>query len=148
MNRRRTIAIARKELIHIVRDTRSLLAAIMQPILVLLLFGYALSLDVDQVPTVIYDADRSPQSESLGKQFEGSRYFNVIQRTDNYGAIELAMEQRRALVGIVIPTDYSTNLAEGKEAKVQILLDGSDSNTASISSASLSGGTMTGIPPA
>jgi ABC-2 type transport system permease protein len=132
MNFRRTKAIARKEILHILRDTRSLMAALTQPLRVLLLFGYALSLDVDRVPTVIYDADRSPESQSLAQAFHGSRYFQVIDDNGDYKAIERAMDQRKALVGVVIPTDYSENLAKGKEAQVQILLDGSDSNTASI----------------
>lgn len=132
MNPRRTLAIARKELLHIWRDGRSLMAALTQPLLVLLLFGYALSLDVDQVLTIVYDADQSADSQSLVREFRGSRYFTVIGETDTYRDIELAMDERRAIVGIVIPTDYSENLALGKEAKVQILLDGSDSNTASI----------------
>jgi ABC-2 type transport system permease protein len=132
MNWRRTRAIARKELLHIVRDTRSLMAAITQPILILLLFGYALSLDVDRVPAVIFDADHTPQSEALAREFQGSRYFRVVNETDNYATIERAMDQREAMVGVVIPTDYSENLLQGKEANVQILLDGTDSNTASI----------------
>jgi len=132
MNRRRTLAIARKEIIHIVRDTRSLIAAIMQPLLVLLLFGYALSLDVDRVPTVVLDYDHSPESQALIREFQGSRYFQVIEETDQYRVIERAFDQRRALVGVVIPNDYSDNLALGKETKIQLLLDGSDSNSASI----------------
>jgi ABC-2 type transport system permease protein len=132
MNPRRTLAIARKEILHILRDTRSLMAALTQPLMVLLLFGYALSLDVDHVPTIVFDADQSAESQSLIQEFRGSRYFSIIDETDRYAAVERAMDQRRALVGLVIPTDYSENLALGKEAKVQILLDGSDSNTASI----------------
>lgn len=132
MNLRRTGAIARKELLHIVRDKRSLMAALTQPLLVLLLFGYALSLDVDRVPTVVFDQDQSVESQALVREFHGSRYFEIIEETDQYRAIEVAMDQRRALAAIVIPTDYSRNLALGKEAKVQVLLDGSDSNTASI----------------
>lgn len=132
MNLRRTSAIARKEILHIVRDTRSLIAALLQPLLVLLLFGYALSLDVDRVPTVVLDYDQSPESASLLQEFQGSRYFQIIEEATQYQAIERAFDQRRALTGIVIPNDYSENLALGKEAKVQVLLDGSDSNTASI----------------
>ena len=132
MNFRRTFAIARKEILHIVRDTRSLMAAITQPLLVLLLFGYALSLDVDRVPTVVYDAGHSAESTALAQQFRGSRYFQIIEETDNYAAIERAIDQRRALVGVVIPVDYASKVAQGKEAKVQILVDGSDSNTAAI----------------
>src|SRR5690348_4822525 len=107
MNPRRTFAIARKEILHIVRDTRSLMAAITQPMLVLLLFGYALSLDVDRVPTVVYDAGHNAESIALTQQFRGSHYFQIIEETDNYAAIERAIDQRRALVGVVIPVDYA-----------------------------------------
>ncbi|MEP6962525.1 MAG: ABC transporter permease [Acidobacteriota bacterium] len=132
MNLRRTRAIARKELLHIVRDTRSLMAALTQPLLVLLLFGFALSLDVDRVPTAIFDSDHSPESESLAREFRGSRYFQIVEDASDYKSVERALDSRRALVAIVIPNDYARKLAQGKEAQVQVLLDGSDSNTASI----------------
>src|SRR2546423_33042 len=132
MNFRRTKAMARKELLHIIRDRRSLFAALAQPLVVLLLFGWALSLDVDHIGTVVYDSDRSPQSEALIQQFRGSRYFQIIEEADSYKPIEQAMDHRRGLVGLVIPADYSRNLLEGKEAEIQLLVDGTDSNTASI----------------
>jgi drug efflux transport system permease protein len=132
MNFRRTRAMFRKEFLHIIRDPRSLAAALLQPLMMLLLFGYALSLDVDRIPTVIYDLDRSPVSDALIKDFRGSRYFQIVEDVHNYRPIELGMDSRRALLGIVIPEDYSRNLASGKTADVQFLLDGSDSNTASI----------------
>ena len=66
MNFRRTSAMARKELLHIIRDPRSLMAALTQPVMVLLLFGYALSLDVDRIPTMIYDADHSAVEPESG----------------------------------------------------------------------------------
>jgi ABC-2 type transport system permease protein len=100
--------------------------------MMLLLFGYALSLDVDRIPTIIYDLDRSSLSDALIKDFRGSRYFQIIDEVHGYRPIELGMDSRRALLGIVIPYDYSKNLASGKTAEVQFLLDGSDSNTASI----------------
>ncbi len=132
MNLRRTGAMARKELLHIIRDPRSLMAALTQPVMVLLLFGYALSLDVDRIPAMIYDADRSAESQKLVQEFRGSRYFQIVDEVDSYKPIERAMDQRRILVGIAIPADYSRNLLQGQEAPVQVLLDGSDSNTASI----------------
>ncbi|HSP70151.1 MAG TPA: ABC transporter permease [Bryobacteraceae bacterium] len=132
MSFRRTRAMARKELLHIVRDPRSLMAALTQPLLVLLLFGYALSLDVDRIPTMIYDANRTAESRNLVLAFRGSRYFQVIDEVDSYRPIEKAMDQRRILVGVAIPVDYSRDLLEGKVSPVQILLDGADSNTASI----------------
>jgi ABC-2 type transport system permease protein len=132
MNFRRTKAMARKEFLHIIRDPRSLMAALTQPVMVLLLFGYALSLDVDRIPTMIYDADHSAVSQNLVQEFRGSRYFQIVDEVDSYKPIERAMDQRRILVGVAIPYDYSHNLLAGKEAPVQILLDGADSNTASI----------------
>ena len=132
MNFRRTRAMARKELLHIVRDPRSLMAALTQPVLVLLLFGYALSLDVDRIPAMIYDADRSAESQKLVQEFRGSRYFQIVDEVDSYKPIERAMDQRRILIGVAIPADYSRNLLQGHESPVQILLDGADSNTASI----------------
>jgi len=132
MNFRRTSAMARKELLHIIRDPRSLMAALTQPVLVLLLFGYALSLDVDRIPTMIYDADHSAVSQNLVQEFRGSKYFQIVDEVDSYKPIERAMDQRRILVGVAIPYDYSRNLLSGKESPVQILLDGTDSNTASI----------------
>ena len=132
MNFRRTKAMARKEILHIVRDARSLIAALGLPLMMLLLFGYALSLDVDHIPTVVYDQDRTAVSDALVKDFRGSRYFQIIDVAHDYHSIEHAMDTRTALLGVVIPTDYSKNLAAGRVAQVQLLLDGSDSNTAAI----------------
>jgi len=132
MSRRRVWAILHKEIRHIVRDRRSLAIALAMPLMFLVLFGYALSLDVDQIPTIIYDADRSVQSRELIQRFSGSRYFQVIGAADNYETIERGIDSNRILVGIAIPRDYSRHLEAGQEADVQLLLDGSDSNTASI----------------
>ncbi len=132
MNFRRTIAMARKEILHILRDPGSLAAAIFQPLMMLMLFSYALSLDVDQIPVVVFDQDHTPQANSLIQDFQGSRYFTVIDRVNAYAPLEKAFDQRRALMGLIIPSDYSRNVLEGKPAEIQILLDGSDSNTAQI----------------
>ncbi len=130
MNFRRTRAMARKEVLHILRDPRSLAAAIVTPLTMLLIFGYALSLDVDRIPTILYDLDHSSQSQDLMREFRGSRYFDIVGESDSYHPIEREIDARRALIGVVIPNDYSRNIALGKEAQVQLLLDGSDSNTA------------------
>ncbi len=130
MNLRRTLAMARKEALHIIRDPRSLAAAIINPLSMLLIFGYALSLDVDRIPTMVYDLDHSPQSQDLIRQFRGSRYFSIVGEVDSYRPIEREIDARHVLIALVIPDDYSRNLAMGKEAQVQLLLDGSDSNTA------------------
>jgi len=132
MSLRRTLAVARKEGLHILRDPRSLGLALAVPLLMLLMFGYALTLDVDQVPTLVYDLDRSVESRALVALFEGSRYFRVLGAAPDYSTIQRAIDRDRCLVAIVIPRDYSANLRQDHLAEVQVLLDGSDSNTASI----------------
>jgi ABC-2 type transport system permease protein len=133
MSRRRLRAVFVKELRHIARDPLSLGMALAVPVMMLLLFGWALSLDVDRIPTLVYDQNRTQASVDLIKQFQASRYFQVYGFVDSYAAIERAIDRNQALMGIVIPRDYSKNAGAGRQAaQVQILLDGSDSNTASI----------------
>jgi ABC-2 type transport system permease protein len=128
----RTLAMARKEGLHIVRDSRSLAMALAVPVLMLVLFGYALTLDVDRIPTLVYDQDHTPQSRELITRFSGSRYFQMLGSVDEYGTVQRAIDAGRCLLGIVIPKDYGRHLLASQEADVQLLLDGSDSNTASI----------------
>jgi len=132
MSFRRLKAVARKEALHILRDSRSLAMALMVPIVMLLLFGYALTLDVDRIPTIIYDADHSPQSRELAERFHGSRFFEIRGYVSEYRTIEQKVNSSECLLGVVIPRDYSRKLLSNQEAEVQLLLDGSDSNTASI----------------
>lgn len=132
MNYRRTRAIARKEFLHILRDPRSLIMALAIPLVMLLLFGYALSLDVDRIPTLIQDADQSPQSRELVERFRGSRFFQILGEATEYGSIDTRIDRSECLLAVVIPHDYSRDLLAGREAEVQLLLDGSDSNTAGI----------------
>jgi ABC-2 type transport system permease protein len=132
MSYRRLRAVLVKELHHITRDGRSLALALAMPMMMLLLFGFALSLDVDRIPTLVYDQDQTQASRDLVRQFQGSRFFDIRGFVDNYGAIERGIDRSRILMGVVIPRDYSRNVGASREAPVQILLDGSDSNTASI----------------
>jgi ABC-2 type transport system permease protein len=132
MNLRRLGAVARKEVLHIFRDSRSLASAIATPLIMLLIFGYALSLDVDRIPTILLDLDQTPQSRELVREFRGSRYFDITQEARSYRPIEEEMNARHVLLAIVIDPNYARHLESGEEASVQLLLDGSDSNTASI----------------
>ena len=132
MSYRRLRAIFVKELHHITRDSRSLAMALLVPVMLLLLFGFALSLDVDRIPTLVYDQDGTQSSRDLIRQFQGSRFFDIRGMVASYTAIEREIDRGRILMGVVIPRDYSGNVWSGVEAPVQILLDGSDSNTASI----------------
>jgi ABC-2 type transport system permease protein len=132
MNLRRTRAVARKEFLHILRDPRSLVMALALPILMILLFGWALTLDVDRVPTVVYDSDQSPGSRELISRFEASRYFHILGAATDYETIERKIDRDECMLGIVLPQDYARDVLLGRSPQVQLLFDGSDSNTASI----------------
>jgi ABC-2 type transport system permease protein len=102
------------------------------PFLMILLYGYALTLDVDRIPTVVYDADQSPASRDLISRFQGSRYFQILGFTADYGMIDEKIDRDECILGIIIPKDYSRDLFSGRKPQVQLLFDGSNSNTASI----------------
>ena len=132
MSFRRLRAIFIKELHHITRDSRSLALALAVPVMMLLLYGFALSLDVDRIPTLIYDQDHTAASRDLIRQFSGSRYFDVRGVVESYAPIERGIDRNQILMGVTIQRGYGELIRSGHEAPVQILLDGSDSNTASI----------------
>ncbi len=132
MNARRTWAVARKEAIHIRRDPRSMAMGVAIPMLLLLLFGYALTLDVDRVPLVVWDQSRTQASRDFVSRFSASRYFAVQDYVRDYREMERAVDGSRALVALVVPGDFASLVASGQAAPVQLIADGSDSNTAAI----------------
>lgn len=132
MNGRRLWAVARKEGIHIIRDWRSLVMGIAIPILLLILFGYALTLDVDEVPLVVWDQSGTETSRRFISQFDGSPYFSLRRYVQTYADVERAIDEGSALVALIIPTDFGPDLDAGRVTRVQAIMDGSDSNTATI----------------
>lgn len=130
MNFLRIKAVAKKEFLHVIRDPRSLGMGIAIPMLLLFLFGYALTLDVDRVPLVVWDQSCTPESRELVSRFAGSRYFSLRHFTDNYRDIERSIDSREALITVVIPVDFARRVESGAKTAVQAILDGSDPNTA------------------
>jgi ABC-2 type transport system permease protein len=132
MNFRRTKAIAKKEMIHILRDPRSLGMAIAIPMLLLILFGYALTLDVDHVETAVLDRDGTQLSRDFIERFGRSRYFNLRSQVTTYEALQRMIDAGQAQMGLIIPYDFSRKITRGEDLPIQVILDGSDSNTATI----------------
>jgi ABC-2 type transport system permease protein len=132
MNLLRVWAITRKEFIHVLRDPRSLGMAIAIPMLLLMLYGYALTLDVDNVPLVVWDQSQSPASREYISRFDGSRYFSVRGYARNYREVTEAIDSGQALVALVIPREFADRIESGRAASVQLIVDGSDANTATL----------------
>ncbi len=130
MKLQRIKAVARKEFIHVFRDIRSLIMGIAIPMMLLFLFGYALTLDVDNVPLVVWDQSGTPASRDLVSRFSGSRYFSLKRYAASYREIERDIDRRDALMALIIPRRFDDDLQAGRTVKVQAIVDGSDSNTA------------------
>lgn len=132
MNLRRVNAVAKKEFIQIWRDPRSLGLALVIPVILIVLFGYGLSLDIQNIPMAVWDRDNTRLSVDFLLNFKNSYYFNIIGYYDNYRDIQHLIDKGDAMMGVVIDKDFSQALLSNKPAQVQLLLDGSDSNTAQI----------------
>ena len=132
MDLKRTSAVFRKELLHIRRDLQSLIQIILLPVILLILYGYALTFDIKHVPTAVFDREMSRISQGFLKEFRGSRYFDLLYAVTSYEDIRRLMHAREISLALVVPQDFSKALKSGETAKVQILLDGTDANTANI----------------
>ena len=132
MKLRRVRAMARNEFLHVLRDPRSLTMALALPVLLLVLFGFALSLDVDRIPVYVTDLDRTPQSRDLIAQFEASRYFQVEGYRTSVTEISRLIDEGRCVVGLVLLSGFGDDIDRGRRASLQLIVDGSDSNTATI----------------
>jgi ABC-2 type transport system permease protein len=132
MSIRRIKALTKKEFLQMSRDIRSLMGALFIPLLMIFLFGYALSLDVDRIPTVVLDFDRTPMSREFTNKLTDSRYFALVRYLDREADIDSSLARGDALMALVIPKDFASKVREGIAAPVQAVFDGSDSNTATI----------------
>jgi ABC-2 type transport system permease protein len=128
----RFLAVARKEVVQILRDSRSLIIVVIMPVILVLLFGYGVNLDLKGLPVYVYDRDGSQQSQDLLKRFQASAYFDVVRVVNDYPALARSLDDGHAKIGIVIPWDFSQRLHDGRPAQVQALVDGSDDNTANV----------------
>jgi len=132
MSPSRTWAIARKEFIHIYRDWRSLGLVILMPAILMLLFGYAVTLDVKKVPVAVLDYDGTQESLSFIHRFTGSPYFVHRFSVQDEKEIKKFIDEGTVKMGLIISWDFSEKIKAGRKVPVQVLLDGTDSNAANI----------------
>jgi ABC-2 type transport system permease protein len=132
MNPVRVRAVARKEFFHLMRDVRSLFLAFVIPLVLILLFGYALSLDVEHIRTVVVDHDRTETSRDLLERLDATIYFDVTARLPDTREAAAFLDEGRAAVALVVPRGWTARLQSDRKSPLQFLLDGSDPNQAGL----------------
>jgi len=137
--KKRLFSLARKESLHIIRDARSLYLAIGLPVVLVILFGFAVTLDVRNIRMGIIDMDGSALSRDLAARIAASPYFQVRFRSRVYANFERRLMAGDIQILLVIPQNLARGMARGHDMPLQILVDGSDNNTAMISLGYLSG---------
>lgn len=130
MRLQRLWAVTKKEVLHIRRDRPSLIISFLLPVAMLFLFGYAVTVDVDQIRTAVLDGDRSQASRELTAAFGASGYFKIAFYPVTRRELQRLITAGEARVGLIIPAGYGRTLARGEAAPVQFLIDGSDPTTA------------------
>ncbi|PKQ38262.1 MAG: hypothetical protein CVT59_03290 [Actinobacteria bacterium HGW-Actinobacteria-1] len=136
---RRIYAIARKEFIHIVRDPRTMIAVLIMPLLQLFLFSYAVSFDVKDLPTALLDQDHTAISRQYVDALKQSNYFVVNQNLASASEIDGIFDANKARVVVVIGPGFGDAVAAGRAGAVQILIDGSEPNSAQLGQAYANG---------
>lgn len=123
---RRTLSLIRKELLHIIRDPRTLAIMIVIPLIMLVVLGYAATTDIKHLRTAVYDADKTPQSRDLIEAYEASNYFDVVAYVENESDLAYLIDHDDVRSALVIPTGYGRQMAANERAEVAFLIDGSD----------------------
>lgn len=131
----RILAIARKEFTHIVRDPRILIAVLIIPVSQLLLFAYAISFDVKNVPTVVMDQDKTAESRRYVRAYESSEFFEIKGQVESLSQVDRAFDTNRARIAVVVPAGFARDVARGNRARVAVLIDGSEPNSAQLGQA-------------
>jgi ABC-2 type transport system permease protein len=129
----RILAIVNKEILHILRDIRILYFSFIWPVLLLIIFGVTVSLDVRNIKLVYVDQDQTSASRELISAFRASDLFDLKEETDfNWAKSTSLLDRGKTKAVMIIPRGYARSLARLEPARIQLLVDGSDNNTASI----------------
>ena len=111
-------AIAYKEFLHIVRDRRTIMLIVMMPIIQLMIYGYAINMDVKHLATAVYDEDRTYLSRRLIDAFQSSGYFDVVKTAGSHQELYRSIDRGKAKAGLLIPPDFTRDVLSGRGASV------------------------------
>jgi ABC-2 type transport system permease protein len=132
MNPRRFAAVLRKEFIHILRDPRSLAVVFLWPISMVFLYGYAITFDIREIPLGILDQDRTSDSRALVRDLTASGYFRAASIPQDRGGLSRGLLRGAFKAGLVIPSGYGRSIRREGDTHVQLIVDGSNANTAQV----------------
>jgi ABC-2 type transport system permease protein len=130
MSFKRLLAIIKKEIIHIKRDKPSLMMGFVAPIVMILLFGYAVNTDIDHIKTAVLDMDKTEMSRNVVKAFENSNYFDVVEYVSNIDELKREIDSNRIKAGIVINSGFSQGIDRNEKPELLFIVDGSDPSIA------------------
>jgi ABC-2 type transport system permease protein len=128
---RRTLAITRKEILHILRDPRSLTIMFLMPMVQLILLGYTATTDVRHLPTAVLDQDHTVQSRELIDAYSASDYFDIRFYVSDETELGLLIDEGKAMAGMIIPDGYGRELVADHQASIAVIIDGSMPSVAS-----------------
>jgi ABC-2 type transport system permease protein len=128
----RVKAIAWKESVQIMRDSRSIAIVIIMPVVLMLAFGYGVSFDIKHVRTYVFDRDGSQQSQDLLKKLQASEYFHIIRSVDNYPDLVHGIDSGDCVLAVVIPQNFAETVRNGGTTGVQVIVDATDANSANV----------------
>ncbi|CUS89389.1 ABC-2 type transport system permease protein [Candidatus Kryptobacter tengchongensis] len=126
------LSIVLKEFIQLIRDPRSIIIIIFIPLFLLIVFGYGVTMDVKNASLVVCDLDKTQFSRRFIDRFTSSGFFNLYSEVEDINEIDNFLISGKAKVGVVIPLGFSAQIGLGRPAKIQIIIDGSDANTANV----------------
>jgi ABC-2 type transport system permease protein len=129
---KRLVAIIQREVITVMRDKRSLFLVIFLPMMLMILYGYGVTFDIKHIPLGVFDQSTTQKSRELINKFISSGYFKMVDNVDSYGQLEALLINDEITLGMVIPPYFATELISDRGAVVQILVNGSDANTANV----------------
>ena len=131
----RVTAVAGKEFKHLRRDPRALATVLILPVLQLLLFAYAISFDVKNVPTVVLDQDNTPASRHYLQSYLSSDFFDVLGSANDFAQIDQLFDQNKVRIAVIVPSGFAHSLDLGEKAQVAVLTDGSEPTSAQLGQA-------------
>ncbi len=134
MNRRlsfqRLKTIIRKEFLHVIRDRASFGIAVVMPVMLMLIFGYAVNTEVDNIDMAVLDQDKTPESREFIDKFVYSDYYKPYEYVNGIGEIERLIDEGKVKTALIIPSGFSRELVRGKSPQVQLIVDGTDPTVA------------------